>query len=111
MPHNSENKPTLLYHEVRQFAQFAPRFPGQGQAQPVPYTDGYRASSRLRAGLAPALVATAFRVRAGLACRETIHALTVGQSSPEEDVEGHLAPDAHQGASNTHQPKTKPINI
>src|SRR6266699_1107110 len=28
--------------------------PGQGQAQPVPYT-GSRASSRVRAGLAPAL--------------------------------------------------------
>ncbi len=30
--------------------------PGQGQAQPVPYTGGGRASYRVRAGLAPALV-------------------------------------------------------
>src|SRR2546421_12372899 len=36
------------------------RLPGQGQAQPVPYTNQASAPYKVRAGLAPALVATAF---------------------------------------------------
>jgi len=37
--------------------------PGQGQAQPVPYTNQASVPYRVRAGLAPALVGVSYQIR------------------------------------------------